>query len=56
LAHIQPTTLEMLRSVRGLGERKIADFGARFLERIAVHKDDLQSAIKPNVSIDNTSG
>jgi len=47
--------LEMLRSVRGLGERKIADFGARFIERIVVYKDDLQSPAKPNASIDDAS-
>jgi ATP-dependent DNA helicase RecQ len=55
LARIQPTTLEMLRSVRGIGERKIEDFGARFLERIAVHKNDLQGAAKPNASIEDAS-
>ncbi|MBV8358807.1 MAG: RecQ family ATP-dependent DNA helicase, partial [Deltaproteobacteria bacterium] len=56
LARIQPTTVEMLRSVRGLGDRKIADFGARFLEHIAAHKDELQSAAKPGASIDDASG
>jgi ATP-dependent DNA helicase RecQ len=55
LARIQPTTLEMLRSVRGIGERKIEDFGARFLERITAHKDILQSAAKPNASIEDAS-
>jgi len=55
LARIQPTTLEMLRSVRGIGERKIEDFGVRFLERIAVHKGDLRGAAKPNASIEDAS-
>ena len=47
LARVQPTTLEMLRSVRGIGERKVTDFGARFLERIAIHKSEQQSIAKP---------
>ncbi|MBV8055342.1 MAG: DNA helicase RecQ [Deltaproteobacteria bacterium] len=55
LARIRPAALEMLRSIRGFGERKIADFGARFLERITVHKADLPSAAKPNANIDNPS-
>jgi ATP-dependent DNA helicase RecQ len=37
LARIQPKSLEALRSIRGIGERKIADFGARFIDRIAAH-------------------
>jgi ATP-dependent DNA helicase RecQ len=53
LALIQPTTLEMLRSVRGLGERKITDFGGRFLERIATHKGERQSTPKRNAGIDD---
>ena len=43
LARIQPTTVEMLRSVRGIGERKIADFGAQFVERITAHQREQQS-------------
>ena len=42
LARIQPTTVEMLRSVRGIGERKITDFGAQFVERIAAHRGEQQ--------------
>jgi ATP-dependent DNA helicase RecQ len=38
LARLRPATLEDLRSIRGIGERKLADFGARFIERIAAHK------------------
>ena len=43
LAVIQPTTPEMLRTVRGFGERKISDFGGRFLEQITAHKGALRS-------------
>ncbi len=51
LARTQPTTLKMFRLVRGIGERKIADFGARFLECIAVYKTELQGAANPNSCI-----
>jgi ATP-dependent DNA helicase RecQ len=34
LASLRPTTIEALRRVRGMGERKLADFGARIVERI----------------------
>src|SRR5260370_5043452 len=34
LASIRPTTIEALRRVRGMGERKLADFGPRIVERI----------------------
>jgi ATP-dependent DNA helicase RecQ len=55
LARIRPMTLEMLRSVRGFGDRKIADFGARFLECIAVHKAWPHGVIKPNAQMDDAS-
>jgi len=35
LAAVRPTTLDALRGIRGLGEKKIADFGARIIECIA---------------------
>jgi ATP-dependent DNA helicase RecQ len=38
LARIRPTSLEALRDIRGLGERKLADFGARLIECIAAHQ------------------
>jgi ATP-dependent DNA helicase RecQ len=44
LARFQPTTLELLGSVRGIGERKIADFGARFVERIVAHRNRPRAA------------
>jgi ATP-dependent DNA helicase RecQ len=34
LASLRPTTIDALRRVRGMGERKLADFGARIVERI----------------------
>lgn len=34
LARARPSTIEQLRAIRGMGERKLADFGARLLERI----------------------
>ncbi|MBV8774900.1 MAG: HRDC domain-containing protein, partial [Deltaproteobacteria bacterium] len=50
LARIQPTSLEMLRSVRGIGERKIADFGAPFVECIAAHLQQQEPAHKSEIS------
>jgi ATP-dependent DNA helicase RecQ len=38
LARLRPLTLESLRLIRGLGERKIDDFGARIIEAIAAHQ------------------
>ncbi|MFZ0887969.1 MAG: DNA helicase RecQ [Candidatus Binataceae bacterium] len=38
LARIRPATIEALRSIRGIGERKLADFGARLIERIAAYQ------------------
>ena len=38
LARSRAATLEDLRSIRGIGEKKLADFGARLLEHIAVHE------------------
>jgi ATP-dependent DNA helicase RecQ len=34
LARVRPTTAQSLRRVRGVGERKLADLGARFLSHI----------------------
>ena len=34
LASVRPTMIEALRHIRGLGERKIADFGGRIIETI----------------------
>ena len=34
MARLRPTTLEALRSVKGVGERKAADLGETFLEAI----------------------
>ncbi len=38
LAQLKPATMEGLRNLRGIGERKIADFGARVIERIAAYE------------------
>ena len=38
LARVRPATLEALRNIRGMGERKLADFGAQFIEHIAAHE------------------
>ena len=35
LARARPATMEALHEIRGMGEKKLADFGARLLERIA---------------------
>ncbi|MGH7899583.1 MAG: DNA helicase RecQ [Candidatus Binatia bacterium] len=35
LARLRPRSLEELRRVRGFGEKKLAEFGPRFLERIS---------------------
>ena len=37
LSRLRPKCLDDLRAVRGIGEKKLADLGARFLERIAEH-------------------
>jgi ATP-dependent DNA helicase RecQ len=37
LSRLRPRRLDELRAVRGIGERKLADLGARLLERIARH-------------------
>jgi len=55
LARVRPTTLEALRSVRGIGERKIADFGARFVESIATHQREPQNVAKPVTGKDQSS-
>jgi ATP-dependent DNA helicase RecQ len=46
LASVQPTSLETLRSVRGIGERKIADFGIRFIECIAAYRSEQEGTVK----------
>lgn len=38
LARARPSTIGQLRGIRGMGERKLADFGDRLLERIAQHE------------------
>jgi ATP-dependent DNA helicase RecQ len=37
LARVKPATVAALRNVRGMGERKLADFGARLIEHIAAY-------------------
>jgi ATP-dependent DNA helicase RecQ len=37
LARLRPASLEALRNVRGMGDRKIADFGLRIVQHIASH-------------------
>jgi ATP-dependent DNA helicase RecQ len=32
LASVKPTTIEELRGIRGMGDKKIIDFGARIVE------------------------
>jgi ATP-dependent DNA helicase RecQ len=40
LARRRPKTIDSLRGLRGLGEKKLADFGARFVERIAAYGEN----------------
>lgn len=40
LARLRPATMEALSGVRGIGERKLLDFGARFIERILAHRPE----------------
>jgi len=47
LASVRPATLEDLRSIRGMGERKLADFGAQLIECIAQYERDEPDARKP---------
>lgn len=37
LASVKPTTVEELRGIRGMGEKKIIDFGARIVECVRSH-------------------
>jgi ATP-dependent DNA helicase RecQ len=37
LASVRPATMEAIRHIRGMGERKLADFGARLVECIKSH-------------------
>ncbi len=37
LASVRPTSMEALRHIRGMGEKKLADFGARVVECIRFH-------------------
>jgi ATP-dependent DNA helicase RecQ len=54
LARIQPTRVEMLRAVRGIGERKIEDFGGQLIECIAVHRAGQQNVARPRVYDDGS--
>jgi ATP-dependent DNA helicase RecQ len=54
LARIQPTSLDMLRSVHGIGERKIADFGATFVECITAHRREQRPAPENEVAGDGS--
>jgi ATP-dependent DNA helicase RecQ len=45
LARGRAANLEDLRSIRGIGEKKLADFGARFIERIAAHGRESRPAV-----------
>jgi ATP-dependent DNA helicase RecQ len=38
LASVRPTTVEALRNIRGFGERKLTEFGARLIECINSHR------------------
>ncbi len=44
LARLKPDSLDSLRQVRGMGERKITDFGLRFLSRIAEYGTNRRGA------------
>ena len=44
LARVRPATLEALRTIRGIGEKKLFDLGAQFIERIATHEREKLSA------------
>ena len=37
LARLRPATMVALRRVRGVGDQKLAELGARFLEAIATY-------------------
>ena len=43
LARLRPKTIDGLRGVRGLGEKKLADFGARVVERISAYEGQSNS-------------
>ena len=37
MARLRPMTLDAFRAIKGVGERKLSDFGERFLEQISQH-------------------
>ena len=47
LARARPATLEALGAIRGMGEKKLADFGVRLLERIADYERNPPPAPSP---------
>ncbi len=47
LARVRPATLDALRTIRGMGEKKLSDFGARLIECVATHERERRDRGKP---------
>jgi ATP-dependent DNA helicase RecQ len=52
LARLKPSPVNAQRGVRGMGERKLADFGSRLVEHIAAYG---KTAPAPNPASDQQS-
>ena len=55
LARVRPATLDALRTIRGMGEKKLSDFGARLIECIAAHERERRDAAIPGQDGDRSS-
>src|SRR5208337_3780965 len=55
LARFRPATLEDLRPIRGMGEKKLSDFGARLIERIAAHERESRHAADKGGRVGNSN-
>lgn len=55
LARVRPSSLETMRSVKGIGEKKLADFGDTFLECIWSHCRESDVAMDVELAPDATA-
>ena len=64
LARVRPTSLEAMKLIRGIGEKKLADFGEMFADAIQEYCDDydldvdrreMSSIVKPKPSLRNVT-
>jgi ATP-dependent DNA helicase RecQ len=55
MAQARPRSLEELRTVKGVGDRKLADLGARFIEAISAYAQQRREATHRTTAIGNAS-